>query len=108
MDDDPWISWKMAQIDDELHLNEAVTRKAERSDCDTKAMLSPCVSFFFSAAVGSDGVRARPKPAEFPLLRRVPLTSAVSEILDFWILESIEMRFIARGGVGEEAAEMWR
>ena len=47
MDDDPWISWKMAQIDDELHLDEAVTRKAERSDCDTKAMLSPCVSFFF-------------------------------------------------------------
>lgn len=33
------------------------------------------------AAVGSGGVRARPKPAEFPLLRKVPLTSAVSEIL---------------------------
>ena len=27
------------------------------------------------------GVRARPKPAEFPLLRKVALTSAVSEIL---------------------------
>ena len=36
---------------------------------------------FFLAAVGSGGVRARPKPAEFPLLRKVPLTSAVSEIL---------------------------
>ena len=38
--------------------------------------------FLFSlTAVGSGGVRARPKPAEFPLLRKVPLTSAVSEIL---------------------------
>ena len=36
---------------------------------------------FFLAAVGSGGLRARPKPAEFPLLRKVPLTSAVSEIL---------------------------
>ena len=32
------------------------------------------------AAVGSGGVRARPKPAEFLLLRKVPLISAVSEI----------------------------
>ena len=36
---------------------------------------------FSLAAVGSGGVRARPKPAEFPILRKVPLTSAVSEIL---------------------------
>lgn len=27
-----------------------------------------------------------PKPAEFPLLRKVPLTSAVSEILTFFLI----------------------
>lgn len=90
MDDDPWISWKMAQI----ALIEAVTRKAGRSDCDTKCSAGPvCVPvifslfFFFFFSRRSDvvvfGRGARPKPAEFPFLRKVPLTSAVSEILRF-------------------------
>ena len=52
-----------------------------------KATLALRLFFFFFflslAAVGSGGVRARAKPAEFPLLRKVPLTSAVSEILKF-------------------------
>lgn len=66
MDDDPWISWKMAQI----ALIEAVTRKAGRSDCDTKCSAGPVsvpvifslfLFFFFSrrSDVVTGGVRAR-------------------------------------------------
>ena len=100
MDDDPWISWKMAQTDDELHESGQSHEKAERSDCDTKGYADPVnVSFFFFssfAAVGSGGVRARPRPAEFPLLRKGPLIncSAVSEI-SFEIFEQIGLRFLA-------------
>ncbi len=47
MDDDPWISWKMAQTDDELHESGQSHGKAERSDCDTKGYADPVNVFFF-------------------------------------------------------------
>ena len=91
MDDDPWISWKMAQTDDELHKSGQSHEKAERSDCDTKGteragpMNASIFLFFFGlyfgfilslafvAAVGSGGggVRARSNPAEFPTLAKI-------------------------------------
>ena len=99
MDDDPWISWKMAQTDDELHKSRQSHEKAERSDCDTNGKarkekesagpMNECLqtnfliffSFFvFLTAVGSGGVRARSNPAEFPLLRKVLRNSGMSEI----------------------------
>lgn len=84
-------------MDDDLRLlmnycinRSSHTRKAERSETSiriTKCFAGPiCVldfCFFVFSLRRSDlvDVRRRPKPAEFPLLRKVPLISPVSEIL---------------------------
>ena len=79
----------MAQIDDEFIAS--ITRQSQEKPRGPTAIRKaryagpgpgPCVSRLF-AAVGCDGwCSGEAKPAEFPLLRKVPLTSAVSKILD--------------------------
>ena len=113
MDDDPWISWKLDQNDDDLHCSGQSHEKPERAACDTKGYAGHAIFFFFFfflllslAAVGSGGVRARPKPAEFPLLRKVPLTSAVSEIFEISEVGRSALYHWLRG-LGRTAQMVW-